>query len=221
MELRSQCPKFTTQWVAVGKISLWMSHNCNALFLHLAEPTQLNNRPPKWWWIVLAGVNSITHHINVSFVVLQLQNLILSQQGVELQHLAGIIQDEVGIEGPFTESQIMLYDESQYAVSKRHAVSYEHLFNFLLDQGSHIKHIFDDIMKDDEINLVKITVLETFRKFVLDLIEGASEIKLVSNGRYRVYPSRTRLHQCRSRRYPSRPTSSTNCPPWKEVCPDP
>lgn len=195
-EMRSQCPKFTTRWIAAGNICRWLLNNRNQLFQHLTQSSQVNHRPPTWWWIILAGVDALANHINHVFIKLQSRSIIVSQQAMELKSLAELIQNEVGVEGPFSEHEIFLYDENEYSISTRYAVTNMRLFNFLLDQGSFVKHIFDDIKKHHDAEMIKMTVLKTVGKFVLDLIEGISEIKVISDERYFGSPSRTGLYKC-------------------------
>jgi hypothetical protein len=139
---------------------------------------------------------------------------------MELKSLAILIQDEVGVQGPFKEDEVLVYDENEYSISKQYAVSNTCLFNFLLDQGSFIKYIFDDMERNHDGQMNKNVIVQDFGKFVLNLIEGISEIEVVSHERYFYCSSRTRLYECACEcrcQYPSCPSTSTSSTTWKRV----
>ena len=67
----------------------------------------VSTAPPNWWWVVIAGISALTEIINPVFIKLQAQNLLISMQSVLLETLSLDICTMIGIQGPFSNEELV------------------------------------------------------------------------------------------------------------------
>ena len=82
-EMSSTYPKYTTRWVAMGKITKWNLSNIIRLLRYIDidfDRSKSHQYPDSIWWIVTSIVDAIVSHINITFVKLQGRHLLVSQQ---------------------------------------------------------------------------------------------------------------------------------------------
>ena len=79
LEMGSTCPKDTNQWAHLEHILSWMLQHCCCLLIWIAEKNPAS-APEDRWWVMAATVQSLLEILNVTLVILQSPNLILSQQ---------------------------------------------------------------------------------------------------------------------------------------------
>ena len=79
LEMGSTCPKDTNPWAHLECILSWMlQHRCH-LLVWIAEKNPAST-PHDGWWVMAAAVQPLFELVNVTMVILQSPNLILSQQ---------------------------------------------------------------------------------------------------------------------------------------------
>ena len=79
LEMGSKCPKDTNQSAHLEHILSWMLQHCCCLLIWIAEKNPAS-APEDRWWVMAATVQSLLEILNVTLVILQSLNLILSQQ---------------------------------------------------------------------------------------------------------------------------------------------
>ena len=82
----STCPKDTNQWAHLEHILSWMLHHCCHLLVWIAEKNPAG-APDGRWWVMAAAVQPLLELVNVTLVILQSPNHILSQQKTEIENL--------------------------------------------------------------------------------------------------------------------------------------
>src|SRR5438046_3732826 len=98
-EMRFTCPKLANRWIVMGNVCDWFLQHRVRLLQFAREntntPTVVENTPLHYWWIVVAAMAAITSVVNVTFVTLQSNDLLVSQQ---LEELGRSEERRVGIE---------------------------------------------------------------------------------------------------------------------------
>ena len=84
LEMGSTCPKDTNQWAHLEHILSWMLYHCHCLLVWIAEKNPAS-APDDRLWVMAAAVQPLLELINVTLVILQSPNLILSQQKQRLK----------------------------------------------------------------------------------------------------------------------------------------
>ena len=87
LEMRSTFPKDTNWWAHLERILSWMLHHCRHLLVWIAEKNPAS-APDDRWWVMAAAVQPLLELVNVTLVILQSPNLILSQQKNEIENLS-------------------------------------------------------------------------------------------------------------------------------------
>src|SRR5579859_2293899 len=106
-EMKCQCPQLSTRWLVTGTVSTWFLAKRIQIFEYInAAETAVEEAPPVWWWIIIAGISALTDIINPVFVKLQAQNLLVSTQSTMLEGLGINICTAAGVDGPFTDDEI-------------------------------------------------------------------------------------------------------------------
>ncbi|CAK9879569.1 unnamed protein product [Sphagnum jensenii] len=80
----TKCPEDTTRWVVFGKMFKWFLHHRRWL-LHYTEEKQPIQVSLPAWWILCAMVTPLFQTMQVTFAKLQCQDLVMSQQMVEIE----------------------------------------------------------------------------------------------------------------------------------------
>ena len=84
LDMGSRCPKDTNRWAHLERILSWMLQHCCYLLVWIAEKNPAS-APDKGWWVMAAAIQPLLELVNVTLVVLQSPNLILSQQKTEIK----------------------------------------------------------------------------------------------------------------------------------------
>jgi hypothetical protein len=87
LEMGSTCSKDTNQWAHLDHILSWMLHHCHCLLVWITEKNP-GSAPDDRWWVMAPAVLSLLELVNVTLVILQSPNLILSQQKTEIENLS-------------------------------------------------------------------------------------------------------------------------------------
>jgi hypothetical protein len=175
-EMRCMCPKLTTRWVVMGVVCEWLIAKQSRLFEHLYEsqdsPTQA---PPTWWWVIIAVIATITEYINKTFVKLQADALLITQQNEVLQKLAADICIHANIDGPHDKEEIATLNQSNChstTLQGRFSISYKSSIELIYDQGLFIRGLFDGL---DDIS--KCRVVRAIGTLILGIIDGITSIQ--------------------------------------------
>ena len=115
----------------MGNICTWLLEKRLRLFEYFEkyEPVQT---PPNWWWVVVAGINALTAQVNIVFTKLQAKDLLVSQQSVELTHLTSLICIQVGVDGPHSQEELDVLDNSTNFISGRWSISHYNVVRYFL-----------------------------------------------------------------------------------------
>ena len=85
-EIKSTCPRDTNQWVHFKRILTWMLQWHKRLFDWVAEKHPLS-APSKEWWLFCVVFQLLLVSVNVTMVILQSRDMILSQKEKEIEVL--------------------------------------------------------------------------------------------------------------------------------------
>ena len=167
-----KCPKDTTRWVQFGSILKFMVQHRRVLLTHVEEK-QPASAPSVDWWIIVASLSPIYAAVNTTFAVLQSKDLVLSQQRVEVQNLAGHLASGIGL-NIGTDLSYQGLEESEYFISEdsRWWLRLSDVRDHIEDQGSWVRDqmslLSDQVQKE---------VLLSVTKFVISLVDGFSEVQ--------------------------------------------
>ena len=174
--MRCMCPKLTTRWVVMGVVCEWFIAKQSRLFEHLYEsqdsPTQA---PPMWWWVIIVVIATITEYINKTFVKLQAEALLITQQNEVLQKLAIDICIHANINGPHNMEEIATLNQSNSHSTTPQgsfSISYKSSIELIYDQGLFIRGLFDGL--DD---MSKCRVVRAIGTLILSIIDGVTDIQ--------------------------------------------
>ncbi len=110
LEMGSTCPKDTNWWVHLERMLSWMLKHRRQLLIWIDEKKPAF-APDDSWWLMMGGVQPSLELVNVTLVILQSPNLILSQQTLEIENLIGHLvstmnMELVGIDDAFDAMQV-------------------------------------------------------------------------------------------------------------------
>ena len=94
-ELRSQCPTVSqTRWLSLGKVCRWIVRNRVAILIYLGhEESPPFEKPSVYWWLILYGVESLMHYVDICSQALQGKETVLAEQDALFDRLATDITD--------------------------------------------------------------------------------------------------------------------------------
>ena len=175
--MKATCPQLTTRWLVMGKVSAWFLAKYIPLmeYLDTANLSQkpVEETPPSWWWIVIAGISALTDIINPVITQLQAPNLLVRTQATILVQLSVDICGLVGIEGPFTSEQIdQKALEGFQCVHGRWAIDYARIMEFLESTGMHFRHLLRSL--SDELHQ---KVILAVGELAIGIVEGIVNIQ--------------------------------------------
>ena len=172
-EMKCQCPQLSTCWLVMGTVSTWFLVKRIQIFEYInAAETAVEEAPPVWWWIIIAGISALTDIINPVFVKLQAQNLLVSTQSMMLEGLGINICTAVGVDGPFTNDEIRAMPQRFRCTHGRWSVSYENIVSFLQGLGMYTRHALQCL--PDEIHH---KVVRSVGELAVHLVEGIVNIQ--------------------------------------------
>jgi hypothetical protein len=182
-KMKATCPQLTTHWLVMGKVSAWFLAKYLPLieYLNTASLNQkpVDEAPPAWWWIVIAGISALTDIINPVITQLQASNLLVRTQAEILVRLSVDICAMIGIEGPFTPEQIEQKAlEGFQCVEGRWTIDYARIMEFLESTGMHFRHLLRSL--SDELHL---KVILAVGKLAIDILEGIVNIQAERDNR--------------------------------------
>ena len=175
--MQATCPRLTTRWLVMGKVSSWFLAKYLPLmeYINTASQTQkpVEEAPPTWWWIVIAGISALTDIINPVIAQLQAPNLLVRTQATILIQLSVDICGMIGIEGPFTPEQIgqKALEGFQY-VHGRWAINYARILEFLENTGMHFRHLLRSL--SDELHQ---KIILAIGELAIGILEGIINIQ--------------------------------------------
>lgn len=97
LEMGSKCPKDTNRWAHFqGQLQWLLNHRVRLMqWIREREPASSPSVP---YWIVAASINPLAKACNVTFVILQKRDLVLSQQAAEIEQLVQNLLLQVDIQ---------------------------------------------------------------------------------------------------------------------------
>jgi hypothetical protein len=158
----------------MGNVSAWLLAKRIQIINYsdsLTEP--LDELPPNWWWVVVAGIAAVTEYVNPVFIKLQGRDLLISQQTALLSTLADDLSILVGVEGPFNLEEIEVINAAGFNTTYgRWSIPHSKVLEFLNDQGMYIRHTLNSL--DDEQHR---EVIEAIGTLLVHIIEDVRSIQ--------------------------------------------
>ena len=177
--MQATCPQLTTRWLVMGKVCKWLLTKRIALFEYINSATEpVSTAPPNWWWVVIAGISALMEIINPVFIKLQAQNLLISMQSALLETLSLDICTMIGIQGPFSNEELVRLTGEFNVVYGRWLVDYAQIVLFLEGLGMHSRHTLQAL--DDELHR---KVLHSIGHLTTSIVEGIVNIQVERNER--------------------------------------
>ena len=92
-----------------------MLHHCRCLLVWIAEKNP-TSAPDDRWWVMAAAVQPLLELVNVTLVILQSPNLILTQQKTEIENLSIHLMLSMDIELMDSNTEFEDLLPSQYVI---------------------------------------------------------------------------------------------------------
>ena len=172
--MRVVCPQLSTRWLVMGTVSAWLLTKYILIMEYINTATKpVEEAPPSWWWVVIAGIKAMTDIINPIITQLQAPNLLVSKQAAILVQLSVDIYGMIGIEGPFTSEEINQKAlEGFQCVNGRWAINYARIMVFLESTGMHYRHLLNSLC--DELHQ---KVIHSIGELAIGVVEGIINIQ--------------------------------------------
>jgi len=138
-EMKTQCPKDTTRWVAFGNMLQWFIAHRMRLVEHIEANELEDSAPSPAWWVVVYALSPVFDRMNTTIIMLQGDNLVLSQQNKIIAELVESIHFMLEI------NEGALPDDRDYIIEsdcKTRWLSVHSIKNHIADQGSWISIFF-------------------------------------------------------------------------------
>jgi len=97
LEMGNTCPKDTNWWVHLERMLSWMLKHCCRLLIWIDEKKPAST-PDDSWWLMTVGVRPLFKLINVTLVILQFLDIILSHQTSKIDNLVGHLASTMNME---------------------------------------------------------------------------------------------------------------------------
>jgi hypothetical protein len=170
LEMGNTCPKDTNQWVHLERMLSWMLKHRRQLLIWIDEKKPAF-APDDSWWLTTAGVRPLFELVNVTLVILQSPNIILSQQTSEIENLVGHLVSTMNMELVGTNDAFEDMQASEFIVVDHWRVKIENVSRHLRSQGSWARNMF---LVLDAAN--QMSILKEIAHFGLKLVQGISAI---------------------------------------------
>ncbi|KAH8941177.1 hypothetical protein BDL97_14G024200 [Sphagnum fallax] len=111
LEMGNTCPKDTNRWVHLERMLSWMLEHRRQLLIWIDEKKPAFASDDSWW-LMTGGVRPLLELVNVTLVILQSPNLILSQQTSEIKNLVGHLVSTMNMElvGSWARNMFLVLD---------------------------------------------------------------------------------------------------------------
>ena len=173
-EMKTQCPKDTTRWVAFGNMLQWFIAHRMRLVEHIEANELEDSAPSPAWWVVVYALSPVFDRMNTTIIMLQGDNLVLSQQNKIIAELVASIRFMLEInEGALPDDRDSIIESD----CKTHWLSVHSIKNHIADQGSWILNIFSRCNARAK-NLIS----ESVGLFCLHLVIGFENVKAERDG---------------------------------------
>ncbi|CAK9238270.1 unnamed protein product [Sphagnum troendelagicum] len=169
------CPKDTNRWVHLERMLSWMLEHRRQLLIWIDEKKPAS-APDDSWWLMTGGVRPLLELVNVTLVILQSPNLILSQQTSEIENLVGHLVSTMNMELVGTDDAFDAMQASEFIVVDHWRVKIENVSRHLRNQGSWARSMF---LVLDAAN--QTSILKEIAHFGLKLVQGISAIQAERN----------------------------------------
>jgi hypothetical protein len=134
LEMVNTCPKDTNQWVHLERMLSWMLKHRRQLLIWIDEKKPAS-APEDSWWLMTAEVRPLLELVNVTLVILQFPNIILSQQTLEIENLIGHLVSTMNMELMGTNDAFKAMQASEFIVVDHWRVKIENVSRHLRSQG--------------------------------------------------------------------------------------
>jgi len=111
----NMCPKNTNQWVHLECMLSWMLKHRRRLLIWIDEKKPTST-PDDSRWLMTVEVRPLLELINVTLVILQFPNIILSQQTSKVENLVGHLVGTMNMELEGTYNAFKAMHASKFIV---------------------------------------------------------------------------------------------------------
>ncbi len=171
----STCPKDTNRWFHLERMLSWMLEHRRQLLIWIDEKKPASALDDSWW-LMTGGVRPLLELVNVTLVILQSPNLILSQQTSEIENLIGHLVNTMNMELVGTDDAFDTMQASEFIVVDHWRVKIKNVSRHLRNQGSWARNMF---LVLDAAN--QTSILKEIAHFGLKLVQGISAIQAERN----------------------------------------
>jgi hypothetical protein len=162
------CPKNTNQWVHLERMLSWMFEHRHRLLIWIDEkkPTSTSDDS---WWLMTARVWPLLELVNVTLVILQSPDIIISQQTLEIENLIGHLASTMHMELVGTNNAFEAMQASKFIVVDHRWVKIKDVLRHFRNQGSWACDMFLGLDVVDQM-----LILKEIAHFRLKLVQGIS-----------------------------------------------
>jgi hypothetical protein len=137
-EMGSKCPKAAmTRWLALGKVLLWFAKHCARVMFYLEEKNPDCKRTVSWW-ISLHALSCATDEINIRFMYLQYESLLVSQQRAPFDLLIVRLREKFLLRSPLSSTQMASLDDAPKLCKGSFAVLLSDVSDLTIGLGSNV-----------------------------------------------------------------------------------
>jgi len=153
----------------------WMLEHCLGLLIWIDEKKPAST-PDDSWWLMTAEVRPLFELVNVTLVILQSPDIILSHQTSKIENLVGHLADTMNMELLGINDAFEAMQASEFIVADQWWVKIEDVSRHLRSQGSWARDMFLGLDAVDQT-----LILKEIAHFGLKLVQGTLAIQAERN----------------------------------------